>query len=178
LEDFGVVIEVGVLKELFPMRETEAFEGVVNSMEEAAYSLFGVGEIAERFQRAVEGVVVAGGVKLLGELLDARRFARLAGGVDEEVLLVVNEALEFRQAGGGGEGVVVVGVAGAGDVEEFCHGSVFLFSVSRFRDKDKEKPFPLRATRSKPPVTGAATVSKTPEGCVTGAEGGVTGVFS
>jgi hypothetical protein len=115
------------LKELFPMRETEAFEGVVNSMEEAAYSLFGVGEIAECFERAVEGVGVAGGVKLLGELLDARRFARLAGGVDEEVLLVVNEALEFRQARGGGEDVVIVGVARAGDVEEFCHGCLFLY---------------------------------------------------
>jgi hypothetical protein len=67
-------------------------------------------------------VVVGGGVELAGELLYAGGFAGLASGVDEEVLLVVDEALQLGEAGGGRESVVVVGVAGAGDVEEFRHG--------------------------------------------------------
>jgi hypothetical protein len=71
------------------------------------------------------------GVELVGEMLDAGGFAGLAGGVDEEVLLAVDEALQLGDAGGGGEGVMVVGVAGAGDVEEFFHGCLFCVDVGQ-----------------------------------------------
>jgi hypothetical protein len=92
-----------------------AFDAVYDGL----YPHFGVGDVAEGFERAVEGVVASGGVELSGEVFDAGGFAGLSCGVDEEVLLTVDEALQFGQAGDGGEDVVVPRVAGAGDVEEF-----------------------------------------------------------
>jgi hypothetical protein len=71
-------------------------------------------------------VIFTAGVELVSEVLDAGSFTGLAGGVDEEVLLVVDEALQFGNTGGGGEDVVTAGVAGAGDVEEFSHGCFFI----------------------------------------------------
>jgi hypothetical protein len=44
---------------------------------------------------------MAAGVELPGEVLYAGGFAGLAGGVDEEILLVFDEALEFGVACGG-----------------------------------------------------------------------------
>jgi hypothetical protein len=86
-------------------------------MEQGEDTFFGVGEFFGVLERAVEGVVTPGGVEPMGELLYAGGLAGLSCGVDEEVLLTVDEALQFGQAGDGGEDVVVVGVAGAGDVE-------------------------------------------------------------
>jgi hypothetical protein len=81
------------------------------------------GGVAKRFEGAVEGVVVAGGVELACELLYAGGFTGLSCGVDEEVLRIVDESLEFGEASGGGKDVVIPRVAGAGDVKEFGHGS-------------------------------------------------------
>jgi hypothetical protein len=101
LEDVSVAVEVGVLEEGFAVWDIGVFHGIIHGMEEVVGAVFGVGEIAEDFEGAVEGMVTAGGVELAGELLYARRFTGLSCGVDEEVLLAVDEALEFGEACGG-----------------------------------------------------------------------------
>jgi hypothetical protein len=126
LEDAGVVVEIGALEESLGVGDVLSFEGTSDGVEQGVDTFFGVGEGFGVFEGAVEGVVVSGGVELVCKLLYAGGFAGLSCGVDEEVLLTVDEALEFGDACDGGEDVVVVGVAGAGDVEEFSHGCFFV----------------------------------------------------
>jgi hypothetical protein len=140
LEDVSVVVEIGVLEEGLPMWEIGVFEGTVDGTEKGEDAVLGVGEFFGVFEGTVEGVVTAAGVEPVGEVLDAGGFAGLAGGVDEEVLLAVDEALEFGEAGDGGEDVVVPRVAGAGDVEEACHNEgvflgVYMFSRAKVRKR-------------------------------------------
>jgi hypothetical protein len=97
----------------------------VDAFQEGFDTLFGSGYVAERFEGSIEGVEFTAGVKLLCELLNAGGFAGLSCGVDEEVLLAVDEPLQLGAAGGGGEDVVAAWVAGTGDVEEFFHGTCF-----------------------------------------------------
>jgi hypothetical protein len=158
-EDVVMVVEVGVLEEHFPMWESKVEQGVIHGAEESEDAVPGFGDVAQGLEGAVEGVVFVAGVELSSELLYAGGFAGLAGGVDEEVLLAVDEALEFWQARGRGEDVVTAGVTGTDDVEEFSHGCGDLFSVSSFRDKDKTKqPHPsgvlLTVAVAHVPVTG------------------------
>jgi hypothetical protein len=61
------------------------------------------------------------GRELLAEREEGGRLAHLPGGVHDEVQAVVHEAPDLRQAGSRRQGVVTLGLVGAGGVEEAGH---------------------------------------------------------